>query len=367
MSRTVAIGLVVVVSLLVAAVGSSLAATPTPASGATWADNQHVPYRWKSGSVPPDWLKPAINAAAADSNRSRASRAAAFSYDTGATSWIGYTADIPTTYAVGYAVRNVPDSYNIRLRPHGHVLDWGTLRWCQYWSSNPPNGCYDAELITLHEFGHVQTLGHVDESLGEPWLDSIMHAGPRTKAKIGWNEHDYGRCDVARLQIRYRALTASTPYSTCLALPTTSTLSASSTSVTSGTSVTFTATLHVSGAAQYAKLQGEPLDGRTVLLQRRLPGATSWTTHTQMGGTAVEGRYRSTISLTTTYEWRARFAKPSDEGLDASSSAVVKVTVSSCTGSVCCSGNVCRMSIDESAYAGEALEPSPSVAEEGDQ
>jgi hypothetical protein len=338
---TIALGLVL--SLVTAHVG--LADTPTPASGPTWAANQSVPYRWKSGIEPPNWLRPAINAAAQDSNNTRASRAAVFSYEAGATSWIGYTADIPTTYAVGYAVRNVPDSYNIRLRPHGTVLDWGTLKWCQFYD-NPPNGCYDAELITLHEFGHVQTLGHVDESLGEPWLDSIMHAGPRTKAKIGWNEHRFGRCDVARLQIRYRALNASTPYSTCLSLDTSLTLSTSTTSVDYQGLVTFTANLSVSDSVSYARLQGEPLSGRTVLLQRRTPGTTSWTTHAQMAGTSTAGRYVYSITAATTYEWRARFARPDTEGLLAASSSVVKVSVKACTN--CCSGSVCRTSIEGS-------------------
>jgi hypothetical protein len=68
--------------------GPANAGTPTPASGATWAANQKVEYRWKGDAEPPGWLKPAINAAAADSNNSRASRAAIFSYKAGADSWI---------------------------------------------------------------------------------------------------------------------------------------------------------------------------------------------------------------------------------------------------------------------------------------
>ena len=320
--------------------GQVSADTPTPAGGATWAPNQRENYRWRAGAEPPGWLKPAIRAAAADSNASRASKAAIFAYGASADSWIGYTADIPTNYAVGYAVRRVPDSYNIRLRPHGHVLDWGKLRWCQFYD-NPPNGCYDAELITLHEFGHVQTLGHVDESLQEPWLDSIMHAGPRTKAKIGWNQHEFGRCDVARLQVRYRALTSSTRYSTCLALPTALTLSASSTSITAGQSVTISATLKVSGSTGYAKLAGEPISDRKVTLQRRVPGSSSWTAHALMPATSIEGRYASTVSPSTTYEWRALFSKPANEGLKGSSSAVIRVNVASCVDGVCCTGPIC--------------------------
>lgn len=343
----------VVVALVLLTAHSSLAATPTPASGSTWAANQNVTYRWKSGAVPPAWMKSAVNAAADDSNRTRAARAAVFAYESGATSWVGYTADIPTSYAVGYAVRKVPDSFNIRLRPHGHVLDWGTLKWCQFYSGSWPNGCYDAELITLHEFGHVQTLGHVDESRGEPWLDSIMHAGPRTKAKIGWNEHEYGRCDVARLQIRYRALTATTPYSTCLALPTTLTLGVSSTSITSGSTVTFSATLKVSTSASHTRLQDEPLSQRAVSLQRRVPGKSSWTIHVQMAATSVAGRYATTVRPTSTYEWRAVFAKPSSEGLTGSKSSLVRVSVSNCVDGICCSGPICATGAGERSTGAE--------------
>jgi len=343
-------------SVLVLVAGQASAATPTPASGPTWAANQQVHYRWKAGAVPPDWLKPAINAAAADSNHSRAARAAVFGYEAGATSWVGYTADIPTNYAVGYAVRHVPNSFTIRLRPQGHVLDWGKLKWCQFYDKWPA-GCYDAELITLHEFGHVQTLGHVDESLGEPWLDSIMHAGPRTKAKIGWNQHEFGRCDVARLQIRYRALKATTPYSTCLALPTTLSLSASSSSITAGAAVSLSATLHVSSNANYAKLAGEPLSGRSVVLQRRVPGASSWTTHGQMSATSIDGRYATTVKPSSTYDWRAIFSKPSSEGLKGSTSSIVRVSVSKCVDGVCCSGSVCMTDAGEESLERSEGEP----------
>ena len=31
-------------------------------------------------------------------------------------------------------------------------------------TTSPPTGCYDAEMIALHEFGHVQTLDHPDDA-----------------------------------------------------------------------------------------------------------------------------------------------------------------------------------------------------------
>ena len=330
----------VAVALCVLAASPAQAGLPTPASGATWSPNQKVAYRWKDDSVPPAWMKPAIHAAAADSNRTRASRAAILSYDGGAASWIAYTADMPTG-AIGYAVRNVPDSFRVRLRPHGHVFDWGKLRWCQFYT-DPPKGCYDAEMVTLHELGHVQTLGHIEDS-PEPfdyWIDSVMHAAVKSKAKAGWNMHEWGRCDVARLQVRYEALDTTTPYSTCLSLPTTLTLATSSTSAASGKSVTLTATLAIADDAQYAKLAGDRLGGRTVQLQRRLSANYSWSTFATMtplsDGT---GRYSSLVKITSSFDWRARFVAPDSEGLTNSSSAVVRITVSGCTSNCGCTAD----------------------------
>ena len=95
------------------------------------------------------------------------------------------------------------------------------------------------EMVTLHEFGHAQTLNHVDEADVDSYTDTVMHAtGLRSKAKVGWNQHVFGRCDVARLQIRYEPLTTSTPISTCLDLPTDLTLSPGSGSVGYASAVT---------------------------------------------------------------------------------------------------------------------------------
>ena len=321
------------------------AAVPTPASGATWEPNQQVRYEWREGAVPPQWLRPAINAAAEDSNASRQARAAILSYRDGAASWVGYTADIPSTYAIGYAVRNVPTSFTVRLRPHGYVLDWGTLRWCQFYDS-PPNGCYDAEMVTLHEFGHVQTLGHVDESQVE-WLDSVMHAAVHSKAKTGWNMHAFGRCDVARLQIRYEALTTSTPYSTCLSLPTELALGVSDTSPPYNTNVTFSASLRVSPDAPYARLASDPLSGRSVVLQRRAPGTTSWSSFVEMVPLDDGGEYVRTVRIAATYDWRALFVAPQSEGLHDSVSGALRVTAGECTTN-------CPLSVQSTAMTGGA-------------
>jgi hypothetical protein len=317
----------VALATLAAAAQPAVASLPTPASGGTWAQNQLVEYRWKEGAEPPAWAKAAMNAAAYDSHASSKAKAAIFAQRDASSSWLAYTDDLPTSWAIGYTVRSV-NAFSIRLRPHGTQLDWGTLRWCQFYD-DPPNGCYDAEMVTLHEFGHAQTLDHVDEANIDSYTDSVMHAsGLHSKAKLGWNMHDFGRCDVARLQIRYEALTPTTPYSTCLELPTDLALSTSASSVGYNAAVTFTARLKVADDAAYASLASDPIAGRSVVLQRRLPGSSTWSSVLEIPALANDaGRYVKTLSLTATYEWRATFASPPGEGLDGSSSAIVKITV----------------------------------------
>ena len=79
------------------------------------------------------------------------------------------------------------------LREQGHVFDWGTLKWCQTYT-NPPNGCYDAENISLDEFGHVDGLGHhVNKDDGSDYLDAVVQTYSRTKPNTGWNVHAFGR------------------------------------------------------------------------------------------------------------------------------------------------------------------------------
>lgn len=312
---------------LTVAGGEALATPPTPANGITWSPNQRVEYRWREGDEPPPWMRSAVNAAADDSNSSRAAKAVILSPSDSGASWIGYTADLPTNWAIGYTVRNVPTSFTMRLRPQGYPLDWGTLRWCQFYDT-PPTGCYDAEMIALHEFGHAQTLGHIDEIDVTDWTDTVMHESPKTKAKAGWNAHEFGRCDVARLQIRYEPLRTTTPYSTCLDLPTEMTLSASAANVSYGGTVTIAARLKVGDYSPYPNLAGEPVAGRDVTLQKRAPGSSSWTNVGDMSALLDDtGRYSKSVSLTATYDWRAVFSAPASEGLEGTVSPVVRVTV----------------------------------------
>ena len=115
--------------------------------------------------------------------------------------------------------RDAPDWFAVYLRENGHRFDWGTLRWCE--ATDRPNGCYDAENITLDELGHVLGLDHhVNLPDDSDYGDAVVQTYSRTKPRAFYNAHVFGRCDVATLQQVYDVPTSSTLYSTCLDVPT---------------------------------------------------------------------------------------------------------------------------------------------------
>jgi hypothetical protein len=175
----------------------------------------------------------------------------------------------------------------------------------------------------------------VNYSTDSDYGDSVVQTVSRARPKAFWNAHNLGRCDVARLQARYDMTSWAALYSTCLDLGITLTLAASSTSIPTYTTITFTARLLVADNADDGRLTGNPISGRRVTLQRRTPGTTTWTSMGTMSATATAGTYAMTQSPTATYEWRAVFAKPSNEGLRGGTSAAVKVSVVTCSSSSC--------------------------------
>ena len=179
--------------------GVIAATTPT---GSCTTRIRLVPARsWVEGStwpgVPQDVLgrPPKVIAAC------KGSHAATFVYDATGANPIGYGAGA-TCGVNGLAcfTATPPDGFTMWLREQGHVFDWGTLKWCQAYAT-PPNGCYDAETITLDEFGHVEGLDHhVNYGNDSDYDDAVVQTFSRTKPNAGWNRHTFGRCDVATLQ-----------------------------------------------------------------------------------------------------------------------------------------------------------------------
>ncbi len=312
---------------------------PDPVLGGTlWAANQDVRFRWRTGEEPPSIMQTAIRNAAADVNGSRNSKAATFTYDPAGASWINYGLDVAcgVNGLACFSRAGAPSSFTMSFREQGHVFDWGVMKWCQFWSS-PPDGCYDAETIALDEFGHVEILNHhVNYSDDRDYLDAVVQTYSRTKPKLGWNARVLARCDVASLQLEYDLPAASSKVSTCLDVDTTLGLTASSTYLNFNGAVTFTASLAVTTNAAYGRLSANALSGRTVVLQARPSGATTWSTVGPMAAGTTTGTYtyRATYQTTTT-DWRAVFTAPADEGLNSSTSPVVNVGVSSCRSIIC--------------------------------
>lgn len=305
---------------------------PDPVLSSTlFAQDQRLPFRWRAGSEPPAAIKTAIRGAAAGINASRGSRAATFDYDSGGTSPIGYGAGATCgVNGIACFTRSAPNSFTMWLREHGHVFDWGTLRWCQMYSS-PPNGCYDAQTIALDEFGHVEVLAHhLNYADDRDYLDAVVQTYSRTKAKAGWDEHVLGPCDVATLQREYDVPTSSTPISTCLDLDTVLTASASPTSIAYGAATTVTAILKVASDGSYDRLSGNSLSDRTVKLQQRPRGTTTWTTVGSMTPGSSAGTYSMVAKPYVDTEYRARFSAPSTEGLGGDTSATLTVAVGAC-------------------------------------
>jgi hypothetical protein len=325
-----AVGLAAV--LLLGVVAPASAHGPDPVlGGSLWTQNQALQFRWRSGSEPPAAMRTAIVAAATDSNDSRASRAATFRYDSTSSNPIGYGTGTCGVNGLGCFTRSAPTGFTMWLREHGRVFDWGTLRWCQMLSS-PANGCYDAETIALDEFGHIEILDHhLNHDDERDYTDAVVQTFSRTRPSAGWNMHAYGPCDTATLQLKYDVPLAASAYSTCLDLATVLTLSANDTSIPYNGSVTLTAALKVATNSAYGRLSANAVSGRTVRLQRRAIGSTTWTAFTTLTPTSPTGSYAATFGLTATADFRAVFSTPSSEGLRGDTSPTVRITVAPCT------------------------------------
>ena len=184
--RLLACTVAAVLALLVAS-ASAAAHGPDPIFSGRWNQNQNIPFSWRSGSVPGTAYQAAIRAAAADASATRGSQAATFTYSAGASNLIGYGSGATcSTLGIACFTRNPPSSFTMWMREQGHVFDWGSLRWCQAYTTSP-NGCFDVENIILDEFGHVEILNHHATFDSESdYLDAVGtgHVTRETKGRL---------------------------------------------------------------------------------------------------------------------------------------------------------------------------------------
>ena len=324
-------------ALLLGLAVPALAGPPTPLLGwPAWNPDQVVAFRWLAGEVPPLALRNAILTGVANANGSKYSRGPTFVADGAGASSVEYGVNVfcgVNGIACANAA-NAPTSFRIAYREQGHRFDWGSLRWCAL-QSTPTDGCFDASMVMIHELGHVHGLDHYPAVPEDQHDDSVMHSVSRSRPRAGWNAASFGRCDFATLQTRYDMTSWTAGYSTCLDLGVVLSLGVNDASIVKGETVTFTATLIVADNPGDGRLSGNPVSRRAITLQRRVPGATTWTTIGQIPATAAAGTYAVRQSPTATYEWRAVFAKPATEGLRGAATGPVRVSVSGCSGSAC--------------------------------
>ena len=282
----------------------------------------------------------AIDAGAGDVGESRASRAAVFARSASAPAQIAYGGYVPCdSYGIACMDRSGMSNgiFGVWFRPQGWAFDWGYLRWCQGLSV-PTNGCYDAENVALDELGHVEILGHhVNYADASDFTDAVVQYAARQRPNAGLEPARVRalRCRPAAARVRASRLRGN-PVSTCLSLASTNTLAPSAISVWVGETIHFNSMLKLTTSSVAEAMAGDPLSDRTVVLQRRAVGATTWATvGTMPPNSSTEGMYTLNWSPTTTYDWRTTFTAPSGDGVLSSSSAVVRVTVSGCTGSGC--------------------------------
>ncbi len=317
-------------TLSVAALQPAGAPRPTPNfSAGAWPKDKLLSFRWKSKAEPPAWARSPLKAGAADARSSARARSPQFVFSTSGANAVAYTGSLPAfcgINAIACAGRNMPSYWGVWIRPHGTDLPWGTLRWCQ--KTGATSGCFDVRRVMLHELGHVAGLNHPSSAgFTLSTSDSIMQGITPSRPHAGASRHTFGRCDVATLQELYDTPNNQTGISTCNDVITQLSLVASRYTIRRGQPVKLTATLRVAANSAFRQLSANPLNGRSLQLKYRRAGSRdAWRT-VWMRPLYQQGRYEATFVPGTSWEFKAVFPKPGNEGLRYSRSVVRKVRV----------------------------------------
>ena len=318
-------------ALLPLAIGGAAAHGPDPMlSGGLFAQNQDLRFRWRAGSVPhrrhqdrdqgrrgPGQRDPRIQGGDVHLRRRRRQPDRL------------WTRRDLRRQRPGLLHPQRPDRLHDVAARTGPRLRLGHAQVVPGVHAAAPNGCYDAETIALDEFGHVEGLDHHGNYANDSdYLDAVVQTYSRTKPASGWNMHAFGRCDVASLQLQYDMQTWSAKYSTCLDLATDLAperiVDARSPSAARRRSPrrsrSWTTTRTCGSAATRSR-------ARTVTLQRRAAGTSTWASVGTMAVGAAGGTYVTTLSPRSDADYRAVFATPSNEGINGDTSPTVSVLV----------------------------------------
>ena len=278
---------------------------PTPGDR-HWPLSAILTYSWLPDHVPPPWMINRIRSEIAHLNDgTQGARLPVFRYTTdvhAAHLKIGYgiphNANAPACAEVGsiVCVERLPDTglHDKVLLFAKDVLDGSPHPWqkyCQY--PNPPTAghhdrCFDVSHVTLRAMGFVYGLHRWDREefgkFGPGARITVMSAWALREGEVGFERRDFGRCDVARLQLLYDVHSQRSRYSTCLDRQATSLeLGASDQSVGYRDPVTFRAKLKLAVNAPDVFV-GNPVSGRRVVLQRSTDGFATFRSREMTAG-----------------------------------------------------------------------------------
>ena len=300
---------------------STRAHSPDPSLGrGTFPQDGTLEYDWRTGAVPPAPIRVAVNAAAADIEATRASRAALFAYDAGR--------DEPDRLRDRHLWRERAGVLHAgrprrvhdvvpRARPGlrlGHAQVVPDVHERRRTAATTPRRSRSMSSVTSRDSATTSTSPMIATTPMPSCRRSRGRSHVRATTCTSWVS-----ATSRRLQVRYDTEHASFPYSTCLDLPTKLSLSGNDTTLPYGGTETFTAFLEIVTDADYGRLSGNPVSRRTIKLQRRPPGGTPGPRSRRCRTPRRRAPTSRALRLYGSAEFRAVFSTPTDEGLRATS------------------------------------------------
>ncbi len=317
---------------LLALPSTAAAHTPTAAWSRLYAADRQ-PLSWSFGGSYPSWLTtPAI--AALDTNfadrASNNSRSPVFHYNaTGqdGTAWLRVASTSPcnTGHLDWLQCANGGGTFNFNIyvrdlyNPESDYSNWA---WYDRTGSCPSGRtCWYLRRTFIHEVQHV-TIGIANhDEQGES--NTVMAATTPWSPNSGWNETHLRRCDEAAEQLAYDLDDLAGPYGDCFdhianagvsGLKTDMSVTATSYRQCNNVAVPISGRLQVlADAANYHRLNANPLSGRVVRIDRDGVGSVFTTRATIAAGSNWTANVSGSSNQTHTFV--AHFDDASGDGL----------------------------------------------------
>ncbi len=343
------ISFVSAVVLVIVTGGTALAHAPISGQKA-YADYLDLPYRFATGT--PTWVSSTVRTVFEtdypDANYNN-TRMPQFVYSTSAAAHVWFVADSTSPCSGSDTWLMCADNdwdgdgnraeqdWRIYVRDveNAPVYFSGTrAAWLQQTGACPSGRlCFDARRAFIHEILHV-TLSAPHNEQGQAY--SVMSAATPNSPKSGWNIHHIQPCDEAAAQLLYDLSYTGGQYSDCFdhlanavsqGLDSNLTVGASGYGDCLGTGVTASGRLEITNYSSYKLLAANPLTNRSISIDRRLKGSTTWTTITTAVASSASGNNWSKVFSSTsagTWEYRARYL--GESGVGPATSAIFTIT-----------------------------------------